>query len=158
MLGDPINRRLLACILHASEFVTVLHQQQHAKCRDVGSGSKWFLEQVHGVYLQHSFDVLTSLMTAAATTECGFSSSLGMAKAMSDEEVKAEDDFATTFGQLCHHNCVAWAKRWAVGLNCWDHEVYMCLDPSFRAEYVARFHRQYEQDAKLQAAVRPSMK
>ena len=92
VLGDPRNRRTLACILHASEGVSAWHGIQNVECRDVHRGSKWFLGQMHGAFMEHCFSVLTSYKTPAATEECGFKIQLQAAKAMSDEEVLVEDD------------------------------------------------------------------
>ena len=156
VLGDFRNRRMLACILHASECVTAWHRKQNVECRDVDRGARWFLGEMHGGLLRHTHCMLASFTTSAATAECGFGVQMAGAKAMADEEVSLEEEMATTLGQLCLYNVVARAQRWAVVLNCWDHQVFMCLDPTARAEVLTRFQRQVLQHDKLKAVAGPS--
>ena len=111
-LGNPNNnRRLCGCIRNAALRVTARHQHQTVEVRDTSRARAWLIEQMHGGFMLHVWEVLLCYATDSATFDIGFLCSNQQAKHMSDEQIMMENELASHLGQLCAHTKVLLARR-----------------------------------------------
>ena len=122
MLGDPHNKRTLACVVAVGEADAHWQGRMSKACRSASDNADWGLGQVQGGFMTHMYKLLTTPADEGVVLRCGFLDA-GLDVDASNDEVIAnllyEDSMAQLIGQAATFLTVARLKRGLLNILGW---------------------------------------